>query len=160
MGTSSEAGDELELSRDTLLSLSNCTCLHLRKAARVITRFYDRALAPSGLKATQFTVLAAIAGEPGGLVTEVADWLGMDHSTMVRNLKPLSKRGLVTSKPGSDKRTRCLFLTEDGKEALREAIPRWQDAQNQILGEMDDDSWPNTRKALKAAQRAAELQLD
>ena len=75
------------------LDVALCTCANLRKATRVITQAFDAALQPTGLKATQFTVLATLARQGDGPLTLLAESLVMDRTTLTRNLKPWSARG-------------------------------------------------------------------
>ncbi len=111
---------------------ANCLCFNLRKAARAITRIYDGALAPVGLKATQFTVLQ-IAGEAGGTaMSRLAGRLGMDRTTLTRNLQPLEKLGLISTGAGRDRRERSIRVTEAGREVLEQALPLWESAQSRL----------------------------
>src|SRR5262249_40351009 len=93
-----------------------CMCANLRRASRMITAFYDQVLQPSGLLATQFIVLGAIGAQPAIALTPLADRLGMDPTTLARNLKPLERDGLVQILTGSDRRQRVLKLTDQGLE--------------------------------------------
>lgn len=116
----------------------NCACFNVRKAARAVTQLYDNELKPSGLRGTQFTLLIALSklGKVG--ISQLADVLIMERTTLTRNIKPLEKLGLLTVAEGTDRRTRALMITAKGKEKLREAIPYWEQAQNVIaqgLGE-------------------------
>lgn len=110
-----------------------CACANLRQAARAITQFYDAILQPSGLRATQFTVLVAISLNEQIAITELAERLGMDRTTLTRNLKPLEKQGLVESNSGEDRRTRVVTLTDQGQETLQIARPLWEQAQQQAV---------------------------
>ena len=111
---------------------ANCLCFNLRKAARAITRIYDGALAPVGLKATQFTVLQ-IASEAGGTaMSRLAGRLGMDRTTLTRNLQPLEKLGLISTGAGRDRRERSIRVTEAGREVLEQALPLWESAQSRL----------------------------
>ena len=111
---------------------ANCLCFNLRKAARAITRIYDGALAPVGLKATQFTVLQ-IASEAGGTaMSRLAGRLGMDRTTLTRNLQPLEKLGLISVGAGRDRRERPIQVTEAGREVLEQALPLWESAQSRL----------------------------
>lgn len=118
-----------QVSPEDLLEVSRCVCFHVRKTARVVTRFFDRYLQNAGLGANQFAVLASIAGAGGTSVTHLAQWLGMDHSTVVRNLRPLTKADWVSSSVGEDRRRRELRLTAAGHAKLSEALPYWREAQ-------------------------------
>jgi DNA-binding MarR family transcriptional regulator len=118
----------------------NCACFNVRKAARAVTQFYDSTLKPSGLRATQFTLLVALSRRGKIGVTELADKLVMERTTLTRNLKPLQKQGLIEIAAGSDRRTRTIFITETGQKKLAAATPYWQQAQEVIaegLGNTD-----------------------
>ncbi len=111
---------------------ANCLCFNLRRAARAITRTYDLALAPAGLKATQFTVLRTAGELDGAAMSRLADRLGMDRTTLTRNLQPLERRGLVSVGAGRDRRERPVRITEAGREVLEAALPLWEDAQSRL----------------------------
>ena len=106
-----------------------CLAFGIRKAARVITQRYDEALAPSGLRSTQFMVLNAISRNDGVSINQLADGLVMDRTTLTRNLKPLQNDGLVDLGPGPDARTKSVRLTNAGRKTLRKALPLWARAQ-------------------------------
>ncbi len=110
-----------------------CTCTHIRKAARVITQFYDTFLQPSGLRMTQFIVLVVIALSEQETVMHVAEKLAMDRSALARSLKSLEDKGLLTVEPGRDRRTRLVRLTEQGRQALTRTLPSWRQAQEQLI---------------------------
>lgn len=113
---------------------ADCVCLNLRGAARAVTRMYDEVLKPSGLKATQFSVLAAVATEGPASMTVIAKALVMDRTTLTRNLKPLMDRGLVkVGKGADDRRQRRIVITREGKAALAKALPLWKKAHEQII---------------------------
>ncbi|MEZ5844151.1 MAG: MarR family winged helix-turn-helix transcriptional regulator [Hyphomicrobiaceae bacterium] len=101
-------------------------------AARRATRFYDQALAPSGLGIAQFGVMNAIRVHAGGTVTDIARRLDMDRTTLTRNLRPLVRAGLVTIAAGRDDRARALVLTDAGAARLNEAVPYWRAAQARV----------------------------
>ena len=91
---------------------ADCACLNLRGAARAVTQMYDEVLRPSGLKATQFSVLAAVATIGPAAMTVIAKALVMDRTTLTRNLKPLMDRGLVKAGKGADdRRQRRIVVT-------------------------------------------------
>ena len=110
--------DTIDFSR-----FSSCACLNLRMAARAITRFYDRALQPSGLRATQFNLLCALAADGSATITHLAQQLVMDRTTLSRNLKPLVGMGLIAVEPGEDRRSRVIALTDDGLKKLSRHRP-------------------------------------
>jgi DNA-binding MarR family transcriptional regulator len=110
-----------------------CVCSTLRRATRAVTAMYDAALAPSGLRITQFSVLVVL-GRLGPLpVTRLAAEVALDRSTMGRNLDPLERRGLVRIKAGDvDQRERVAHLTAAGERAIETARPHWRAAQERI----------------------------
>ncbi len=112
--------------------LQNCACFNIRKSARVLTQHYDTAMQPIDLRATQFTILAMLSAHSGITVTDLADCLMMDRTTLTRNLRPLETQGLVNTRPGDDKRTRLIELSKKGKNKLEKAIPLWKRAQKQV----------------------------
>jgi DNA-binding MarR family transcriptional regulator len=132
-----------------------CACLNLRKAARAITQAYDAALEPSGMRATQFSVLQVIGFAEGAPMTRVAQLLGMDRTTLTRNLAPLERQGWVRSEPGPDRRERTLALTRHGRAALERAKPLWREAQERIVGRIGAGQWQDLRSSLEALVDAA-----
>lgn len=118
--------------------ISGCTCLRARHATRRLTQIYDRALKPIGLTANQFGLLTnlygdSLAGRHGLSIGALAERLGMDPTTLNRNLMPLTAQGLVAngSNP-EDRRVRVVIITKKGIARLRKATPYWRRAQTRI----------------------------
>src|SRR5450432_1797836 len=113
-----------------------CTCGSLRKASRRISQFYDAALAPVGIKSTQFSILSEVdRGSLSGPVTmcELATAMVMDRSTLGHNLKPLERDDLVVLRlSAEDKRKRYVELTAKGRSILRQARRLWQRAEGRF----------------------------
>lgn len=111
---------------------SPCICVNLRRATRTVTDLYDRVMAPAGLRVTQYALLRAVArlGEPS--ITDLAEQLALDRTTLSRNLRPLERRGLVKIRPGRDRRRRTAALTADGRAAIERAAPLWRQAQSEV----------------------------
>jgi DNA-binding MarR family transcriptional regulator len=106
---------------------TSCACATLRRAARAVTAAYDAALAPSGLRITQFSILRRLARLGPLPVTRLASEVALDRSTMGRNLNPLERRGLVRIKVGNaDQRERIAYLTAAGEAAIAAAVPHWR----------------------------------
>src|SRR5262245_30100606 len=105
--------------------LSNCACHRVRTAARAVTRAYDVALRPVGLRATQLSVLVAAAADDALSITELAKLMGMDRSTLTRNLRPLEADGLLAIGLEGWRRSSTLTITKKGRSRLREALPLW-----------------------------------
>ncbi|MET8810211.1 MarR family winged helix-turn-helix transcriptional regulator [Streptomyces sp. NPDC004546] len=107
-----------------------CNNLALRKAARYLGATYDKALAPVGLRATQFSILQKLSAHGEMTISSLADMIAMDRTTMATNLKPLAREGLVTVEPSSsDRRARIVTLTPDGLARMKQALPLWKDVQ-------------------------------
>ena len=110
-----------------------CICATIRKAGRLLTSKYDSFLKPSGLKVTQYSMLANIARNQGIAVTELADLLLMDQTTVTRNLKVLEKAGYIAQTPSArDQRIRQVTLTAEGRDKLDQTRIYWVRAQRQM----------------------------
>jgi DNA-binding MarR family transcriptional regulator len=110
-----------------------CHCTTLRYAAQTLTEVYDRVLAPSGLKVTQYVLLESILeDEAEQSITDLAQKLGSDRSTMGRNVHILVRDGLVSLIRGSDRREQTVHVTQKGRETVALANPLWQKAQTAV----------------------------
>ncbi len=109
-----------------------CACLAVRKAARAITQFYDSYIQSFGLKPTQHSLLLAVYIADGVTISGLAHFMVMDRTTLTRNLKPLEKEGLLTVKPGQDKRTKKIIITRKGVNLLKKVTPAWESAQQEL----------------------------
>ena len=123
------------------LDMSACTASNVRKASRAISQVYDAALQPVNLKSTQFTVLATLSKSGQQPLSQLADAMVMDRTTLTRNLQPLLKRKLVTTSPGEDRRVRNVQLTRQGKRLLDRALPLWRTAQSHLVGGLGQKRW-------------------
>lgn len=138
------------------MKLENCTCLDLRRATRVVTQQFDHSLQPTGLKATQFSVLSTLYQASGPLsVNELAESLTADRTTVTRNLKPLETAGYLQSKTDGDRRRRMIELTVEGRDKLSEAIPLWEAAQRDLVKSMGKKEWRAMRELLRGVVSAA-----
>jgi DNA-binding MarR family transcriptional regulator len=113
--------------------LVRCNCLALRQAARHVTQFYDERLAPTGLRATQFSILAKL-DRPGAVtINALARELVMDRTTLGRTMLPLEREGLISVSDGRvDRRSKELALTRAGARRLRAAARLWGLAQREF----------------------------
>jgi DNA-binding MarR family transcriptional regulator len=115
-----------------VMERNRCNCAALRKASRHMTLFYDAALEPSGLRSTQFAILAEIHrhSDAAPSIGDLAEALVMDQSTIGQNLRPLQRDGLITlERDEADRRSRRVKLTRMGRSRLADARPLWQQAQ-------------------------------
>jgi DNA-binding MarR family transcriptional regulator len=126
-----------------LVQTAQCLCLASRRAARAITRAFDRALRAHGLRSTQFSLLAVLTLKGALSISQVADILGADRTTLTRNLGPVEAQGLVRIRQGDDARERVVEVTSKGKATLQRALPAWRKVQSgltQMLGQEAADS--------------------
>lgn len=98
-------------------------------------------LEASGLRATQFTLLVAVALTEPPTMSRIARALVMDRSTLTRNLRPLEVAGLVETAGGEDRRTRFVRLTPHGRDRLTAALPLWEQAQHQVVRRIGGSRW-------------------
>jgi len=110
----------------------SCLGMRVRKAARLLAVHYDDYLRPADLKGTQFTLLNEIYLNPSITIGQLAERLGVDRTTLNRNLNLLERKELVMSRSGEDLRLRTLSLTPEGEKSLKIALPLWQIAQSGV----------------------------
>ena len=133
---------------------AQCTCANLRKAARAVTQAYDAALQTTGLKATQFTLLATLAGCGDTPLTRLADALVMDRTTLTRNLKPMLRKNLVHIAQDDDQRVRRVGLTKTGRSVYEAARPDWERVQARIPKALGQVRWSQLLDDLTATVAA------
>jgi DNA-binding MarR family transcriptional regulator len=140
-----------------------CCSTALRKASRRVTQLYDDALAPLGLRSTQYSILMELgrrSHEPPSLQV-LADALVMDRSALGHTLRPLERDGLVELQQGeADRRQRQIVLTRHGKTVLARAQPLWQSAQDRfyaVLGAQEASSLRATLLGIAADERLGSL---
>ena len=125
----------------TLHVRDHCLCLHTQRAARAMSRRFDEAMKPLGLRSGQFSLLMSLNRKEPPTLGSVSDLLGMDRTTLTSNLKPLERRGLVVSRSDAkDRRTRRLSLTGKGQALLAAAVPIWQRTHEEIEAAFESDA--------------------
>jgi DNA-binding MarR family transcriptional regulator len=133
-----------------------CACAELRRAARAVTRLYDAALRPSGLRVTQFTLLQALTlvGSPlrQGMLGEI---LALDTTTLSRTLRPLEKAKWIRSVAGADGRERHIELTPLGRRVFDRATPAWKAAQRRLETALGPREWAALGRLTTAAVTAS-----
>lgn len=130
------------------------TCFALRKASRAVTQLYDRALEPAGIRSTQFTLLVTMASVSARTLTEMANVLVMDRTTLTRNLKPLEKLNFIQTVEARDRRSKAYALTEAGRDALARGIPLWENAQEKVHTSLGSERVNHLQRELDIATRA------
>ena len=127
-----------------------CNFAALRQAARRVTKLYDDALAPIGLGANQFSILARLSLVGPSTIQDLAGLLVMDRSTLGHLLRPLEKRGLVKLAISErDRRSRMVALTPAGKAVVAKGRPRWAAAQRQFESTFGKEAALELRAVLK-----------
>ena len=127
-----------------------CNCAALRQAARRVTKLYDDALAPIGLGANQFSILAGLSLVGPRTIQDLARVVVMDRSTLGHLLRPLEKRGLVKLEISKrDRRSRMVALTQAGEAAVVKGRPRWAAAQRQFESTFGREAALELRTVLK-----------
>ena len=114
------------------MAAAGCFCLAARQAARRITRLYDSHMQESGVRATQFTILSQLLLRGEMPVGRLAGILGMERTTLTRNLALLEERNWITINPGDDPRLRIVAITAAGKAVVRRSFPHWARAQAKV----------------------------
>lgn len=137
---------------------AQCCCFNLRKTTRAVTQFFDRHLEPAGIRATQFTLLLTLTSASGKTLTEMAEGLVMDRTTLTRNLKPLEKAGLITTVELSDRRTKGYKLTDKGMETIEKGVPLWEKAQLQFVEQLGDERYARLLSELGLVRSMANVQ--
>lgn len=111
---------------------SPCYCLMLRRAASSVTDMYDKALAEYGITLNQFSIIINLNNMSMATTTELAQQIGLERSTLVRNLKAIMAMGYIENVSGENERNNHLRVTSSGRHLLKLTIPVWQSVQDKI----------------------------
>jgi DNA-binding MarR family transcriptional regulator len=133
-----------------------CALASTRRAARLLTQLYDSYLAEYGIEAGQFALLMMVDAIAERGQAGIARALGMDKTTLSRNLKVLRQKGWVESEAGSgDARRRELSLTAEGRAMLVKARPGWRRAEEAFRGQLNGLELPRLLETMESVSRAA-----
>lgn len=132
----------------------SCALAATRRTARLMTQFYDACLLEAGIEAAQFALLLALDTAKDKGQAALGQMLGMDKTTLSRNLKVLRAKGWVESVAGDDARRRSIALTAEGRSRLREAKPAWRKAGEMLREGMTEREWSAMWSSLEAMTRA------
>jgi DNA-binding MarR family transcriptional regulator len=116
----------------TFVPCQTCACSLLRRASRIVTQHYDAAMRGTGLRVTQFTLLATLIQTGPLPIGSLAGRLGLERTTLTRNVRLLEKKGLVTVAGDADQRVRRIAVTQRGENAATAALPAWKKAQASV----------------------------
>ena len=106
-----------------------CNCFSLRQATRRVTQLYDEAMAPLGLRATQYALLRQVERRGPIALNPLAEAMVMGRATLGHNVRPLEQRGLLKLVVGEDRRSREVSITAAGRRALARGDELWRQAQ-------------------------------
>ena len=134
--------------------LGPCVCSQVRRLARKLSSLYDARLSPEDLTITQYSLLANIERAGQLSHTVLAEKLGMERTTLTRNLRPLTRAKWVAAATGQDRRQHLLQLTAAGKRKLVRSLPLWEEAQRQFLSQIGTESLQEFRVLLTSAESA------
>ncbi|HMF77922.1 MAG TPA: MarR family winged helix-turn-helix transcriptional regulator [Bryobacteraceae bacterium] len=141
----------------TQSNLGPCACSQIRRTARKLSTFYDEFLSPAGLTITQYSILAKISRARSLSRSELAAQLGMDRTTLTRNLQPLELARFLTTSTGDDRRRHLLSMSSLGQRKLRQSQPLWEEAQRAFSVKLGGAALRELRQLLTAAEAAAAM---
>jgi DNA-binding MarR family transcriptional regulator len=132
----------------------DCACASVRRAARLVTQLYDDEF-KGQLEASQFALLSAFEQQPGCNQTMLAKALGLDKTTLSRNLSVLARSGWIERPAAADQRARGFRLTPAGRGLLKTAKPAWKRARSRLRSAMTPDQWDQVREAFRILTNAS-----
>jgi DNA-binding MarR family transcriptional regulator len=132
----------------------NCVCFNLRWVTRAVTQFFDAEMRRHGIRPTQGTILASLSARENWTMAELSDWLGMERTTLVRNLRPLQRDGLVEGGGGGRGRLVELAITAKGRKQMEEFMPAWRSAQCAVVKTLGEKRWSAVLSELETAALA------
>jgi DNA-binding MarR family transcriptional regulator len=140
------------MSRELDMSaVENCVCFNLRCATRAVTQFYDAEMRRHGIRPTQGSILAVLRAKESWNMAELSDRLGMDRTTLVRNLRPLQREGLVQADGGGRGRLVELSITAKGRKQIEKLGPAWKSAQSAVVKTLGEERWSAILSDLETA---------
>jgi DNA-binding MarR family transcriptional regulator len=132
-------------------AVENCVCFNLRWVTRAVTQFYDAEMRRHGIRPTQGSILAALSARDSWNMAELSDALGMDRTTLVRNLRPLQRDGFVGADGGGRGSRVELSITAKGRKQIEKLAPAWKSAQNAVVKTLGEKRWSDILSDLETA---------
>jgi len=132
----------------------NCVCFNLRWVTRAVTQFFDAELRRHGIRPTQGSILASLNARDHWTMAELSDWLGMERTTLVRNLQPLQRDGLVDAGGGGRGKLVEVAITAKGRRQLEKLTPAWRAAQSAVVKTLGEERWSSVLSDLESAALA------
>ena len=135
-------------------AVENCVCFNLRRVARVVTQFFDAEMRRHGIRPTQGSILVSLKAKDSWSMAELSDWLGVDRTTLVRNLRPLQRDGFVKTIGGGRGNLVEVMITTKGREQIKKLTPAWKSAQNAVVKTLGEKRWSAILSDLESAALA------
>ena len=132
----------------------NCVCFNLRWVTRAVTQFYDAEMRRHGIRPTQGSILASLQTRNSWNMAELSDWLGMERTTLVRNLRPLQRDGFVKTIGGGRGNRVEVMITNKGRKQIEKLTPAWKSAQNAVVKTLGEKRWSTILSDLETAALA------
>jgi DNA-binding MarR family transcriptional regulator len=137
-----------------MAAVENCVCFNLRWVTRAVTQFYDAEMRRHGIRPTQASILAALRRKDSWNMAELSDWLGMERTTLVRNLRPLQRDGFLTVVGGGRGNRVELTITTKGRKQVEKLTPAWKSAQSAVVKTLGEKRWSVILSDLETAALA------
>ena len=139
-----------------MAAAENCVCFNLRWVTRAVTQFYDAEMRRHGIRPTQGSILASLQAKESWNMAELSDWLGMERTTLVRNLRPLQRDGFVKAARGGRGNRVELTITTKGRKQIEKMTPAWKSAQSAAVKTLGEKRWSAILSDLETAALALE----
>ena len=128
--------DQLDFS-----ATENCVCFNLRLVTRVVTQFFDAEVRPHGIRSTQGSILLVLTTKDRCSMAELSEGLGLERTTLLRNLRPLQREGFVRADGGGRGGRVELAITAKGRKQIEKLMPAWRAAQNAAVKTLGEQRW-------------------
>ena len=137
-----------------MAAVDHCVCFILRWVARAVTQVFDAEMRRHGIRPTQGTILSSLQAKDSWNMAELSDWLGMERTTLVRNLRPLQRDGFVKAVGGGRGNRVELTITTKGRKQIEKLTPAWKSAQRAAVKTLGEKRWSAILSDLEAAALA------
>jgi DNA-binding MarR family transcriptional regulator len=135
-------------------AIENCVCFNLRWVTRAVTQLFDAEMRRHGIRPTQGSILLALNAKESWTMAELSDWLGLERTTLVRNLRPLQRDGLARAVGGGRGSRVELSITAKGRKKIEESMPAWRSAQSAVVKTLGERRWSAILSDLETAALA------
>ena len=137
-----------------MAAVENCVCFNLRWVTRAVTQFYDAEMRRHGIRPTQGTILLALNAKESWTMADLSDCLGLERTTLVRNLRPLQRDGFVKAVGGGRGNRVEITITTKGRKQVEKLTPAWKSAQSAVVKTLGKQRWSAILSDLETAALA------